>query len=147
QFGVFLALSWVLAGCARSLSGGLAVSPSELILGPGKSLSVTASGGQPPYRYSVDPGSPVTVTSSGLLTAQWLNTTSVLHVQDAAGKRLDVPITIAPAPLQIGSANAAFLSTLMMAADHFVFLESATIRLSVFDSSGFIASQSQPWAA
>lgn len=75
----------------------LIASPSALQSNIGKPVSVTIAGGTPPLTATLDPKlGGVTVSGAAVTLQPIRNGTATLHVSDANGAAVDVPVKIAP---------------------------------------------------
>jgi hypothetical protein len=89
---LFLALSTcdtfdfygLISGKTTGPSGPLAISPLSATLSAGAACTFTASGGTPPYRFTVV-GSGTIGDKSGVYTAPLSGASDVVQVSDAAG--------------------------------------------------------------
>jgi Domain of unknown function (DUF5122) beta-propeller len=95
--------SFIIVGCAALLSacGGsgsgsqspsIGISPTSATIDGGTSISLTASGGQPPYSFSVTAGSG-SVTSAGVFTAPSTAGSATVTATDVAGARALTQLT------------------------------------------------------
>ena len=82
--------------------GPLSINPSPASVDAGQTLSFTASGGTPPYAFSIVSGGGSINPSTGIYTAPLTGGTATVRVTDSAPVTLDSSVTInAPAPLRI----------------------------------------------
>src|SRR5690242_7064663 len=95
------ALAFVLMLTVAACAGGggssppapLAISPTAVSLDAGMSKTFVASGGTPPYTFSVDSGTG-TVTSTGIYSTPGAAGTADVRVTDSGGQHADASITI-----------------------------------------------------
>lgn len=76
-----------------SVNSALAISPTSKTLGANNSYTFSATGGVPPYAYSVFSGSG-TITSAGDYTAPATSTSAVVRVTDSDNNTADATLTV-----------------------------------------------------
>src|SRR6201996_4677068 len=102
--GLTLVATLWIAACGGGGSGGastapptgspLTLSPVTTTVGAGTSETFVASGGQPPYSYSVASGTGAIDSTSGVFTAPSAAGSATLKVTDAGGQNATAAVTI-----------------------------------------------------
>jgi plastocyanin len=90
------------SGCTSTAmvtaSGSVAISPSTIGLGAGSTVTFAASGGIPPYIYSVAAGSGTIDSGTGFFIAPPAVETDTVHVVDSVANTADAIVAVASPP-------------------------------------------------
>lgn len=83
----------------------------DLTLTPGRSLTLSASGGTPPYRYSLTNPGNLSLSAGGVLTRSWERGSGRVRVTDGAGTSVEADVNVAPGPMLYGTTGYAVNGT------------------------------------